>query len=248
MKTVQNGDAIWLTRAQAGAPSSLRRQRVHVLARAACVAGLLTGAVAPVLLRRMHLRRPRPLRPLQPHRRRCPRFSRKRRRDSPRRRLSASSPRSLPPPAGPPSSRARSTRALLPRRRRPVSRKPASRPSRVRSSPVGSRRRRVRASGATRNSPRSRRSTAARWRRPRCGSVSPASSCPAPARSAARSTAGSSPALPAPRRSSSSSRGSARSAAAIASRRRARPPAAAASARPISPGRLALAAAATGVN
>ena len=46
MKTVQNGDAIWLTRAQAGAPSSLRRQRVHVLARAACVAGLLTGAAA----------------------------------------------------------------------------------------------------------------------------------------------------------------------------------------------------------
>src|SRR4051812_29010050 len=46
MKTVQSGDAIWLTRAQAGAPRSLRRQRAHVLARAACVAGLLTGAVA----------------------------------------------------------------------------------------------------------------------------------------------------------------------------------------------------------
>jgi hypothetical protein len=46
MKTVQNGDAIWLTRVQAGAPRSLRRQRAHVLARAACVAGLLTGAAA----------------------------------------------------------------------------------------------------------------------------------------------------------------------------------------------------------
>ena len=46
MKTVQSGDAIWLTRAQAGAPRSLRRQRAHVLARAACVAGLLTGAAA----------------------------------------------------------------------------------------------------------------------------------------------------------------------------------------------------------
>ncbi|MFL5326966.1 MAG: hypothetical protein ACJ8A4_22340 [Microvirga sp.] len=46
MKTVQNGDAIWLTRVQAAAPRSLRRQRAHVLARAACVAGLLTGAAA----------------------------------------------------------------------------------------------------------------------------------------------------------------------------------------------------------
>ncbi|MFL5317432.1 MAG: hypothetical protein ACJ8A0_20425 [Microvirga sp.] len=46
MKTVQSGDAIWLTRAQAGAPRSLRRQRANVLARAACVAGLLTGAAA----------------------------------------------------------------------------------------------------------------------------------------------------------------------------------------------------------
>ena len=46
MKTVQGGDAIWLTRAQAGAPRSLRRQRANVLARAACVAGLLTGVAA----------------------------------------------------------------------------------------------------------------------------------------------------------------------------------------------------------
>ena len=46
MKTVQSGDAIWLARAQAGAPRSLRRQRANVLARAACVAGLLTGAAA----------------------------------------------------------------------------------------------------------------------------------------------------------------------------------------------------------
>src|SRR5829696_5924230 len=43
---VSERHAIWLTRAQAGAPRSLRRQRAHVLARAACVAGLLTGAAA----------------------------------------------------------------------------------------------------------------------------------------------------------------------------------------------------------
>src|SRR5829696_2659005 len=43
---VSERHAIWLTRAQAGAPRSLRRQRTHVLARAACVAGLLTGAAA----------------------------------------------------------------------------------------------------------------------------------------------------------------------------------------------------------
>src|SRR3954470_2501251 len=46
MTTVPGGDAVWLVRASARAPRSLQRQRAHVLARAACVAALLTSAAA----------------------------------------------------------------------------------------------------------------------------------------------------------------------------------------------------------
>src|SRR3954470_18528897 len=46
MMTVPSGEAVWLVRASARAPRSLRRQRAHVLARAACVGALLTSAAA----------------------------------------------------------------------------------------------------------------------------------------------------------------------------------------------------------